>query len=134
MFADMVGYTALSQKDETFALQVVSTMKGLLDPIIVRHGGRIAKTMGDGFLVEFPSAMDAVLCAIEIQHAMFETPSNSRSGVQIRIGIHTGDVIHEKGDVLGDAFLAEFDSAMEAICMKKVSSAAFRLSLSIRGL
>jgi adenylate cyclase len=103
MFTDMVGYTALSQKDESFALQVVSSVKSLLDPIVEMHGGRFAKTMGDGFLVEFPSAMDAVLCAIEIQHALFETPSSTRSGVQIRIGIHTGDVIHEKGDVLGDA-------------------------------
>ena len=62
MFADVVGYTALSQKDEPFALQMVSRIKQRSLPAFERHGGTLVKTMGDGFMVEFPSAMDSVLC------------------------------------------------------------------------
>jgi TolB-like protein len=104
MFADVVGYTALAQKDEPFALQVVSKIREWSMPVFDRHGGRLVKTMGDGFLVEFSSAMDAVLCGIELQHAMNKRPSGFQSSeVQIKVGIHVGDVIHEDGDVLGDA-------------------------------
>jgi TolB-like protein/Flp pilus assembly protein TadD len=104
MFADVVGYTALAQKDETFALQVVSKIREWSMPVFDRHGGRLVKTMGDGFLVEFSSAMDAVLCGIELQHVMRKRPSDlQNSEVQIKVGIHVGDVIHENGDVLGDA-------------------------------
>ena len=104
MFADVVGYTALSQRDEPFALQIVSRIKQRSLPAFERHGGTLVKTMGDGFMVEFPSAMDAVLCGIELQHLVGQLLSEPSGGTaQIRVGIHVGDVIHENGDVLGDA-------------------------------
>jgi adenylate cyclase len=104
MFADVVGYTALTQKDEPFALQVVSRIKQLSSPVFSRHGGRLVKTLGDGFLVEFSSAMDGVLCGIELQHMMSQQASVHQGGrAEIKIGIHIGDVIEENGDVLGDA-------------------------------
>ena len=103
MFTDMVGYTALSQKDESFALQAVSRIKQVSLPAIQRHGGTLVKTMGDGFLVEFSSAIDAVLCGVELQRVVGELPSTAGSSLRIRVGIHVGDVIHENGDVLGDA-------------------------------
>ena len=104
MFADVVGYTALTQKDESFALQVVSRIKQMSSPIFERHGGKLVKTLGDGFLVEFSSAMDGVLCGIELQHMMSSQSAESPGGgAMLRIGIHVGDIIHESGDVLGDA-------------------------------
>jgi len=104
MFADVVGYTALTQKDESFALQVVSRIKQMSSPVFERHGGKLVKTLGDGFLVEFSSAMDGVLCGIELQHMMSNQSAESPGGgAMLRIGIHVGDVIHESGDVLGDA-------------------------------
>jgi adenylate cyclase len=104
MFVDVVGYTALTQKDEPFALQAVSRIRQLSSSVFDRHGGRLVKTMGDGFLVEFSSAMDGVLCGIELQHMMRERSAEAPGGgAQIKIGIHVGDVIHENGDVLGDA-------------------------------
>jgi adenylate cyclase len=104
MFADVSGYTALTQQNEPFALQVLSKVKQLTTPVLEKHSGRLVKTMGDGLLVEFSSAMDAVLCAIELQHAMLERGRDSNAeSVQLKVGIHVGDVIHEGGDVFGDA-------------------------------
>ncbi|MDA4124080.1 MAG: hypothetical protein OK438_01325 [Thaumarchaeota archaeon] len=104
MFADVSGYTALTQQNEPFALQVLSKIKHLITPVLEKHGGRLVKTMGDGLLVEFSSAMDAVLCGIELQNAMRERRRDSdMEPVQLKVGIHVGDVIHENGDVFGDA-------------------------------
>jgi TolB-like protein/Tfp pilus assembly protein PilF len=104
MFADVSGYTALTQQNESFALQVLSEVKQLTTPVLEKHGGRLVKTMGDGLLVEFSSAMDAVLCGIELQNAMRERRRASAvEPVQLKVGIHVGDVIHDDGDVLGDA-------------------------------
>jgi class 3 adenylate cyclase/TolB-like protein/Tfp pilus assembly protein PilF len=104
MFADVVGYTALTQRDESFALQAIGRLRELTSPIFGKHGGRLVKMMGDGFLVEFQSAMDAVLCAVEVQHAMqLRNRESPDERIRLKIGVHVGDVIHEGGDVLGDA-------------------------------
>lgn len=105
MFTDLVGYTALTQADERQALAVLERHHRLLRPTFPRHHGREVKTMGDSFLVEFDSALDAVECALEIQQLLQEYNDSSVDAwkIQVRIGIHLGDVEHLDGDVLGDA-------------------------------
>ncbi|MDA4122485.1 MAG: tetratricopeptide repeat protein [Thaumarchaeota archaeon] len=105
MFTDIVGYTHLSQTNETLALELLEEHQSLLRPSFAAHGGTEVKTIGDAFLVEFRSALDAVTCAVELQKKMGERnvggPSSRR--VEVRIGIHVGDVVHGTGDILGDA-------------------------------
>ena len=104
MFTDMVGYSALAQRDEPLALRLLDTQRAIVRPLLQSHGGREVNRMGDGFLVEFPSALQALECAIDVQRALLE--HNERSGserVELRIGVHLGDVIDQAGDLLGDA-------------------------------
>ena len=103
--ADMVGYSRLMGADEegTIARQR-DHRAALIDPQIASHGGRIVKTMGDGLLVEFPSVVDAVKCAVALQAGMAEreaeTPDARR--IQYRIGINLGDIVIDGDDILGD--------------------------------
>jgi class 3 adenylate cyclase/KaiC/GvpD/RAD55 family RecA-like ATPase len=106
VFTDMVGYTALSQINEPLALQLLNEHREILRCIFSKFHGKEIKTIGDGFLVEFASALDAVECAYQIQQTLGELnldrPLNRR--ILLRIGIHLGDVIHdERGDLHGDA-------------------------------
>ena len=103
MYTDIVGYTALTQKDESSTLQALESHRSLLRPLFSSHGGREIKTTGDGFLVEFGSALDATLCAIAVQSAMNDRRLSLGEKLAIRIGVHVGDVIQKENDVLGDA-------------------------------
>ncbi|HUK51018.1 MAG TPA: adenylate/guanylate cyclase domain-containing protein [Terriglobales bacterium] len=105
VFTDLVGYTALSQHDEAHALKLLQTHNDLIRSSVAQYHGREIKTMGDAFLLEFESALDATLCAIEIQQKLHAHNQTAPSGDQIivRIGVHTGDVIHRGADVFGDA-------------------------------
>jgi adenylate cyclase len=105
MFTDMVGYTALGQKNEALSLALVEEQRNLIRPILVRHGGREVKTIGDAFLVEFHSVLDAVRCAYEIQRTTreFNLPLDPDRRVHLRVGVHVGDVVESGGDILGDA-------------------------------
>ena len=105
MFTDVVGYTAMSSRDEGTALELLRRYRTLLNSVFPRFEGRVVKTMGDGFLVEFASAVEAVNCAVELQSEMarFNSSLDERARVLVRVGIHVGDVVHSGGDVLGDA-------------------------------
>ncbi len=104
MFTDMVGYSALSQRDEALALALLHEHQCLLRPIFARHAGHEIKVTGDGFLVQFASALQAVRCAIAIQKDIIERNSSEAPGrrFQARIGLPLGDVEVRDGDVFGD--------------------------------
>ncbi|HEY2952714.1 MAG TPA: adenylate/guanylate cyclase domain-containing protein [Verrucomicrobiae bacterium] len=104
MFTDMVGYSALAQRDEALALELLEEHRSLLRGLFPKHQGTEIKTTGDGFLVEFASALAAARCAIEIQRSLVtrNVACATDRQLQVRIGIHVGDVVHEEGDVLGD--------------------------------
>jgi len=105
MFTDIVGYTSLTQKDEALSMQLLEEHRKLVRPFFPKHNGREVKTIGDAFLVEFASALEAVRCAFDIQQSMHEMNNGrmSEKQVQLRIGVHVGDVIHTQRDVYGDA-------------------------------
>jgi TolB-like protein/Flp pilus assembly protein TadD len=105
MFTDMVGYTALTQSDESLALEVLDRHNRLLRPLFPKFHGREVKAIGDSFLVEFDSALDAANCAVEIQRFLHDYNTSSRDEwkITLRIGIHLGDVVHRADDVFGDA-------------------------------
>jgi adenylate cyclase len=104
MFTDMVGYSALSQKDEKLALRLLEEHRSILRPIFSTHGGREIETAGDLFFVEFDSAVEGAECAVEIQTALFERNKAAKPEEQIllRIGIHIGDVVYIEKHVHGD--------------------------------
>lgn len=104
MFTDMVGYSAMAQKNEALALEFLQEHRRLLRPLFTKHGGNEIKTIGDAFLIEFSSAIGAVNCAIEMQDVLDEYNSASPQTVQIkiRIGIHIGDIVFHENDVYGD--------------------------------
>lgn len=105
MYTDMVGYTALGQRNESLSLALVEEQRKLIRPILSRHNGREIKTMGDAFLVEFPSAVDAVRCAYDIQRVIreFNLSLAADKRIHLRIGIHVGEVTEYEGDISGDA-------------------------------
>jgi TolB-like protein/class 3 adenylate cyclase/Flp pilus assembly protein TadD len=103
--ADVAGYSRLMGANEEGTLaRLKAIRKALVDPTIASHRGRIVKTTGDGLLVEFASAVDAVRCAVEVQHGIAaqnaDVPLDVR--IEFRIGIHVGDIIFDDNDIFGD--------------------------------
>jgi class 3 adenylate cyclase len=104
VFTDMVGFTALTQQNEPRALELLEEHRALVRATLPRHRGREVKTMGDAFLLEFASALDATTCAIEVQRAVRKRNQlRRRTPIQLRIGIHLGDLVSVRGDIFGDA-------------------------------
>jgi len=105
MFTDIVGYSSITSLDEGRALKLLEDHRLLLQPIFGKYQGTVVKTMGDSFLVEFASAVEAVNCAVKAQDEIRQVNERRKKDerVQARIGIHVGDVVHSGGDILGDA-------------------------------
>ena len=102
--ADVSGYSRLMTVDEAGTLAALKSLrKNLVDPKISEHNGRIFKLTGDGMLIEFPSVVSAVACAVDIQSAMRVRNATELAGrIEFRIGINLGDIIVEDGDIFGD--------------------------------
>jgi|SRR5690349_1694425 class 3 adenylate cyclase/Flp pilus assembly protein TadD len=104
MFTDMVSYSALTQRNEATALKVLEEHRQLLRPLFCKHQGREIKTVGDAFLVEFASTLEAIRCAAGIQEILkdYNGLADQSFKIQIRIGLHLGDVVYRENDVFGD--------------------------------
>jgi len=104
MFTDMVSYSALTQRNEAIALKVLEEHRQLLRPLFCKHQGREIKTVGDAFLVEFASTLEAIRCAAGIQEILkdYNGLADQSFKIQIRIGLHLGDVVYRENDVFGD--------------------------------
>ena len=106
LVSDVVGYSRLAGADEDRTLARLRALRSdLIDPTISVHHGRIVKRTGDGSVIEFRSVVDAVRCALEVQHAMVERNAGValEKRIEFRIGIHLGDVVEESdGDLMGD--------------------------------
>lgn len=104
MLTDLVGYTALSQRDEAVALELLKEGAEIVHAELGRHGGREVKCTGDGYLVEFPSALAAMRSAVAIQQAVDRRNASvpPEEAILLRIGLHLGDVVERAGDLFGD--------------------------------
>jgi adenylate cyclase len=106
LVADVVGYSRLAGADEDRTLSRLRGLRSdLIDPAIAAHRGRVVKRTGDGALVEFRSVVDAVRCAVEIQHGVAERNAGvaPERRIEFRVGVHLGDVVEEAdGDLMGD--------------------------------
>src|SRR5262245_28944128 len=103
--ADVVGYSRLMEADEADTLTTLKARrKGVLEPLVAKHHGRIFKITGDGVLVEFASAVNAVQCAVDLQEGMAATNANLPEDrhIVLRIGVNLGDVMVEDNDLYGD--------------------------------
>ena len=114
--ADVVGYSRLMGEDEAGTARAVSEHRDAARPIVAGYGGRIVKTTGDGLLLEFPSVVAAVECAIAIQSLMAERNAGTTDAKRIlyRIGVNLGDVLIEGDDILGDG--VNIAARLEGIC------------------
>jgi class 3 adenylate cyclase len=115
--ADVAGYSRLVGIDEVGTLNALKEhRRERLDPAIIRHNGRIVRTMGDGLLVEFASVVDAVGSAVAMQRAMlaFNAGIDADRQIVLRIGINVGDIISDGGDIFGDG--VNVAARLEALC------------------
>jgi adenylate cyclase len=116
MVVDVVGYSRLMGEDESGTARAVKEHRDAARPIVAALGGRIVKTMGDGLLLEFPSVVAAVECAIAIQKLMIERNADTPEAKRIvyRIGVNLSDVLIEGDDILGEG--VNIAARLEAIC------------------
>lgn len=135
--ADVAGYSRLISQDEVGTLRSLTSHREVMDRLIAEHGGRIANTAGDSVLAEFPSAVDAVQCAVAVQQALAQanqdTPEQRR--LQFRIGVHVGDVVVRGSDLLGDGvnIAARLESIAEpgGISLSEAAHGAVRKIVSL---
>jgi TolB-like protein/class 3 adenylate cyclase len=136
--ADVVGYSSLMGQDEAGTLaRLRGHRRELIDPSIAEHKGRIVKTTGDGILIEFPSVVEAVACAVAVQRGMAERNSGAREDQRVlfRVGINLGDIIVEDDDIFGDGVnvAARLETLAEpgGICVNRVVRDQVRDKLDI---
>ena len=143
LVSDVVGYSRLAGADEDRTLARLRALRSdLIDPTISVHHGRIVKRTGDGSVIEFRSVVDAVRCALEVQHAMVERNAGVAPDkrIEFRIGIHLGDVVEESdGDLMGDGvnIAARLEGIAEpgAICLSEDAyrQVSGRLDMAVSG-
>src|SRR5438552_13453153 len=100
--ADVAGYSRLMGKDESRTLSALKAhRRELIDPKIAEYGGRIVKSTGDGLLLEFPSVVDAVRCAVDVQRGMAERNAgvSPDQRMEFRVGVNVGDIIIDGDDI-----------------------------------
>lgn len=97
--ADAASYSSVMEADEVGTLSALRASRAVFQQFIERHHGRIANTAGDGLIAEFPSVVEAVQCAIEVQR---ELSAGANNGLRFRIGVHLGDVMVDGQDLLGE--------------------------------
>jgi adenylate cyclase len=136
--ADVAGYSRLMGRDEEGTLaRLKDCRRSFVDPKIADYRGRIVKTTGDGMLVEFASAVDAVRCALDVQRAMAQANSHvpEETRIAFRIGIHVGDIIIDDNDIFGDGvnIAARLEAIAEpgGICMSDDSQRQVRGKIDI---
>lgn len=137
--ADVVGYSRMMGIDEAGTLEaLMGHREHLFNPLVAEHHGRVVKVVGDGTLVEFPSALDAVACAVAVQRAAASWRDSGRSGIVLRIGVNLGDVLVEGDDIYGDGvnIAARLEALAEpgGICVAAIvkESVAGRIDVVLR--
>ena len=102
--ADVAGYSRLMGRDEAGTVRTLREHRAVADALVAKHGGRIVKTTGDGLLIEFPSVVDAVECAVAVQAAMATGNAGIAPDARMlfRVGINLGDIVVDGDDILGD--------------------------------
>jgi TolB-like protein/class 3 adenylate cyclase/cytochrome c-type biogenesis protein CcmH/NrfG len=137
--ADVAGYSRLIGVDEEGTLHRLKSIRAeVIDPVIAASRGRLVKTTGDGFLVEFTSVVDALRCAVDVQREIADRGGETRADrrLELRIGVHQGDIVVEDGDIFGDGVnvAARLEALAEpgAICVsaRVQEDAAGRLDLA----
>ena len=129
LMADMVGFSRLMEADEAGTARMVRDQRTAAEPLVAEHGGRIVKTTGDGVLIEFPSVVRAVECAVALQQQMAERNAGVTGDRRMdwRVGVNLGDILIDGEDILGEAvnLAARLESIAEpgGIC---ISEDAFR--------
>jgi adenylate cyclase len=135
--ADVAGYSRLMEQDEVGTLRALTGHREIMDRLISEHGGKIANTAGDSVLAEFPSAVDAVQCAVAVQEAFAATSQNmpEECRLHFRIGVHVGDVMIRGGDLLGDGvnIAARLESLADpgGICLSEAAYGYVRKALPL---
>src|SRR5499426_1298126 len=126
MFTDMVGFSRQMGADEARMLRLLDIHNRIIRQAVAEHHGTVIKTVGDAFLVDFPSVVHAVQCAQVIQ-AQFRTYNKGKEPaeqIHVRIGIHSGDIVQRDGDVFGDgvniASRLQEQAAPDTICISDV--------------
>ena len=135
MFTDIVGFTKTMAKSEDAAINILKAQDDIFSPLIEKFRGNLLKKMGDGILVEFSSAVNAVDCALNIQSAIKEYNESDINNFHIRIGIHLGDILMLGDDILGDgvniASRIEPLAAPDGICITEAVHQSIKSKLNI---
>lgn len=104
VFTDIEGFTSITNQDEPAALSLIAEQNAIVVPLLATYDGRRVKSIGDGLLLEFPNALDALECMVRVQEAIRTRNANDREpALRLRVGVHLGDVVGEGEDILGDS-------------------------------